>query len=423
MHQRTWLSLLTLPLVAAFTAPMFHRQAPAPVAADTALQAANSDAAPTNDPLAGLADIQDVIAHIRANYVDVPDMEKALAGGIQGALERVNLLNSYLSPTEAQLPNPGPGETGLTLLKTQIYAIVIGVNPGSPAAEAGFQVGDRVRKLDGESLGHLSHWAVERRLRGAVGSEVELVRMPAGSTEQKKVVLKREKPDRPAIKSRVEAGRAVMVTLPDLSEGRAKELGELFNKVDTKLPLIVDLRTCNGGAYEEAALAASLLGCGGLFATLQEANQPDRPLDCPPSKAFGFPKIAVLTGLGTIGPAETLAVAIRRLGDQTEDSPNAAKAVISLGERTIGLAVERRRFLLKQGGAVELVTKRWLGAGGERLDRTGPTPDYSLRGIPVTEDLLPRILEALEKIPVKPDKEFHKVARLTPDLYLYPVLV
>jgi carboxyl-terminal processing protease len=404
MHQRTLLSILTLPLVVAFTIPMFQRQADKPAKEASVAIAAD-------DPLAGLADIQDVLAHIQANYVDVPDMEKALAGGIQGALERVNLLNSYLTPAETQMPDPGPGETGLTLLKTQLFAIVVGVAPESPAALAGFQVGDRVRKLNGESLGPMSHWALERKMKGSVGSEIDLVRMPSGTTEIKKAVIKRALPKRASITSREESN-ALMVALPDLAEGRAKELGGLLKAADKKRPLILDLRRCVGGTYEEAAKIASLLGSTGVFATLQETGQPDRPLDAPQSEVINFPKIAILNGLGTVGPAEALAVALRHLGEKGLGGQKAAKMVITLGERTVGLAVERRRFPIKQGGAVELVTRRWMGCGGERLDRTGPPPDYSLRGIPDSEDILPRVLEALEKGPPKQSGESNSVASL-----------
>jgi carboxyl-terminal processing protease len=409
MHQRTWLTLLTLPLVVAFTVPMFHRQAPKPIKAEPVASGAS-------DPLAGLADIQDVIAHIRANYVDVPDMEKAMAGGIQGALERANLLNSYLTPAETMLPDPGAGETGLTLLKTQLYAVVIGVAPGSPASKAGIQVGDRVRKLDGESMGPMSHWAMERKLRGPVGSEITVYRMPQGTSDPKKVALKREKPVRPSIESRSEP-KALMVALPDLAEGRAKELLGIFKAADKRRPLVVDLRTCIGGTYEEAAKVASMLGCRGVFAIVQEAGEPDRQIAAAQSEAVDFPKIAILTGLGTIGPAETLAVALRCLGDGGAETPNGAKTVVTLGERTIGQAVERRRFPLKHGGAVELVTRRWMGPKGEALDKPGPAPDYTLRGVPDDEELLPRILEALEKGPVLPLEKSQSVALLVPSTY------
>jgi C-terminal processing protease CtpA/Prc len=175
---------------------------------------------------------------------------------------------------------------------------------------------------------------------------------------------------------------------------------------------VVDLRTCIGGAYEEAAKVASILGHKGVFATLQETGEPDRQIRPAQSESVDFPKIAVLTGLGTIGPAETLAVALRRLGDA--ETPKGAKTVVTLGERTIGQAVERRRFPLKHGGAVEPVTRRWRGPKGEALDKAGPAPDYTLRGVPDDEDLLPRILEALEKGPAQTLEKSPKVASLAP---------
>ena len=77
-----------------------------------------------------------------------------------------------------------------------------------------------------------------------------------------------------------------------------------------------------------------------------------------------------------------------------------------MGERTAALGVQRTRILLKQGGAVELVNRRWLGAGGEKLDRQGVAPDYSLRGLQPDEDPLPKVLDALEakNKPAKTDK-------------------
>jgi len=373
-----------------------------------------------DDPLAGLADIQDVIAHIRNSYVEVPNLGKVLDGGIQGALERASLLNSYLSPEETQLPSPGPGETGLTLVKDKIIAYVVGVAPNSPAAHAGFQIGDWVRKMDNEPISSMSHWAMERRLRGSVGSEVEILRMSALTRGQKKIVLKREKLKRQPIVSNV-GPKAAMVALPDLGEGREAELKAILRAADSKLPIVLDFRNCPGGSYGEAAKVASIFGCRGTFATLQEVGQPDRPLAVPPNGNARFKKIAVLVGQGTAGPAEALAFALKNLGAQPTDAQNPATVIVFLGERTTGNAVELKTLPLRQGGAVEIVAKRWMGAGGERLDMglaggqlksTGLVPDYSLRGVPDNEDFLPRVLEALEKGSNKPKETPQKVARI-----------
>ena len=184
MHQRSWLSLLTLPLVAAFTYPvMFQPVQDAPrLTAQVAAQ----------DPLAGLSDIQDVLTLVRDNYVDKPDMEKVISGGIQGVLERAHPLNSYLTAEDLHLPDPGPAGVGITVVKRQIYAQIVAVVPDSPAAKAGFQVSDMVRKLDGESIGPMSAWTLERRLRGPVGSELTLLRYVAANGDLKKITLKRE---------------------------------------------------------------------------------------------------------------------------------------------------------------------------------------------------------------------------------------
>ena len=413
MHQRSWLTLLTFPLIVAFTVPMFHRQEHRQ--AESMQRAAQGD-----DPLAGLADIQDVIAHIRNSYVEVPDLGMVLDGGIQGALERASLLNSYISPEETQLPSPGPGETGLTLVKDKIIAYVVGVAPNSPAAHAGFQIGDWVRKMDNEPISSMSHWAMERKLRGPVGSELEILRMSAATREQKKIAVKREKLKRQPIVSNL-GPKAVQVALPDLGEGRAAELKAILKAADSKLPIVLDIRNCPSGSYAEAAKVASILGCRGTFATLQEVGQPDRPLAVPSNGAAPFKKIAVLVGQGTMGPAEALAFALKNLGAQPAETKNPVAEAVFLGERTHGNAVELKTLPLRQGGAVEIVTKRWMGAGGERLDMglaggqlrsTGLTPDYSLRGVPDNEDFLPRVLEALEKGTNKPKDGPQKVARL-----------
>lgn len=395
MHQRAWLSILTFPVVAAFTYPVVFRHSPTGGGSGETKQV-------SQDPLAGLSDIQDVLSLVRDNYVDVPDMAKVIDGGIQASLERAHPLNSYLSADELRLPDPGPASVGMVLLKRDIVARVMHVVPGSPAAKAGIQVGDIIRKLDGQSVGAFTTWSMERKLRGPVGSELAVMDWVNSNGQLKKINLKREMIQPVAVSVRSSA-KGHVVGVPDLAKGRAAELKALIASLDPKLPLVLDLRGCSAGDLTEAALVAGLFSTKpGTFVTVQEPGKPDQSLNVVPAGAPAFSKVAILVGSGTIGVGEALASYLKKNSD------------VVLGERTAALGVERTRILLKQGGAVELVNRRYLGAGGEKLDRQGVAVDYSLRGLQPDEDPLPKVLDALEA-KSKPSKS-DKVASLHPSL-------
>jgi len=375
MHARTWLSVLSLPLVAAFTMPVLQQGNP-----PKPQPKAGAKAAP-QDPLAGLSDIQDVLSLVQQNYVDPPDMEKVVSGGVQAVLERSHPLNAYLTSEDVRLPDPGPAEAGLMVVKRgAIYATVVAVTPGGPAAKAGIQAGDVIRKVDGDSVGRLSAWALERKLRGPEGSSLDLYRYNATGDLTKTTVLRQRVT--PGTLTLKQGQGALMVSLPDLAPGRAEELKKTLSTLDRGQTLVLDLRQCQKGNMEEAAAVAGLLGAKGSFATLQEAGKSDREIAVA-GQGTPFTRLTLLIGRSTLGAPEVLASCLKKGGAKT------------FGERTPGLGVERSRFPLKQGGAVELVSKRWVGLGGEKLDRQGVTPDQVLR-MADTEDALARVLTALQ---------------------------
>jgi carboxyl-terminal processing protease len=374
MHARTWLSVLSLPLVAAFTMPVLQQGNPP--AAQPKVDAKTTP----QDPLAGLSDIQDVLSLVQQNYVDLPDMEKVVSGGVQAVLERAHPLNAYLTAEDLRLPDPGPAQVGLVVMKRgTIYATVLAVIPGGPAAKAGIQAGDVIRKVDGDSVGRISAWALERKLRGPEGSSLDLYRYNA-TGDLTKTTVQREvlRPGGVTLKP---GQGALLVSLPDLMPGRAEELAKALAGADRSQTLVLDLRQCLKGSPEEAAAVAGLLGMKGTFATLEEAGKPDRVFPVTGTGA-PFAHLVLLVGHSTLGAPEVLASCLKKGGVRT------------FGERTPGLGVERTRFALKQGGAVELVSRRWVGLGGEKLDRQGVVPDQVLH-LTDTDDPLAKVLAAL----------------------------
>lgn len=390
MHQRTWLSLISFPLVAVFTYPMVVKPADPP----------KSVVKGTQDPLAGLSDIQDVLALVRDNYVDPPDLDKVIGGGIQGALERVHPLNAYLSPEDLRLGPAGPADPGITLIKRGIYAQIIAVQPGSPADQAELKPGDIIRKIDGQGIAPMSAWLLERKLKGAEGSSITLLRYASSNAELKTVSLKRELPKPLSIKV-CKSEKAHHLILPDLEMGRALELKQLLSGLEPTLPVVLDLRRCMGGNLKEVALMAGfLIGPSAPLVTLQEPQKADHVLLTEGEKDFSHARLVLVTGHGTLGVPEVLCASLKK------------KGVAVVGDTTGGLGVERKRVLLKQGGAVELVYRRFLGPDGEKLDRQGVVPSYLLKGLKFEEDILTKVLDILEKPPLKKAEKQTLNARL-----------
>ena len=257
------------------------------------------------------------------------------------------------------------------------------VTPGGPAAKAGIQAGDVIRKVDGDSVGRLSAWALERKLRGPEGSSLDLYRYNATGDLTKTTVL-RQRIALGTVTQKQGQG-LLLVSMPDLALGRAEELKKALAQADRGQTLVLDLRQCQQGVMSEAAALAGLLGAKGAFATLQEAGKPDREIAVT-GGGTPFAHLVVLVGRSTLGAPEVLAACLKKGGAKT------------MGERTPGLGVERTRFALRQGGAVELVSKRWMGLGGEKLDRQGVIPDQVLR-IADTDDVLVKVQAALAAPP------------------------
>ena len=120
MNPRNWLVLGTLPIVLGVTTPYWSpmRQWSTTATASTLQDPSATQKNEVNlDQLAGLADIQDILDLMNDRYVEIPDMELVINGGIQSALEKSHPFNSWLSATDLKEEDPGVASVGMTLIK------------------------------------------------------------------------------------------------------------------------------------------------------------------------------------------------------------------------------------------------------------------------------------------------------------------
>src|SRR6266567_8971253 len=104
-----------------------------------------------DDTLKHIGVFSDVVAHIKSEYVEEPDMKSVTLGALNGLLEAIDPFASYLNADQYKeyLKNKDAykGDVGLVLSKRAGYVAVVSALPGSPAAQAGIAAGDLIETI------------------------------------------------------------------------------------------------------------------------------------------------------------------------------------------------------------------------------------------------------------------------------------
>src|ERR1051325_11677949 len=145
----------------------------------------------------------DVVAHIKSEYVEEPDMKSVTLGALNGLLEAIDPFASYLNAEQYKdyLKNKDVKrpEVGLILSKKFGYVGVVGTVPGSPAAKAGLATGDMIESIKGIATRDMPLAYATMLLQGDPGSTVELSVVRVQRPEPTMVTLTRANTAPPAV--------------------------------------------------------------------------------------------------------------------------------------------------------------------------------------------------------------------------------
>ncbi|MEU8787209.1 S41 family peptidase [Streptomyces sp. NPDC048637] len=247
------------------------------------------------------------------------------------------------------------------------------VQPGSPAAQAGIAVGDRLRAIDGRTTRDVPVTDVVARLRGAA---TDGSRGPAAAAGTR-VTLDLQRGDRrwteTLHRTRLRA-RNVVVDRPAGAHGPTRVKIAAFTKgtgdavrraVRHASPddgMLLDLRGNTGGLVTEAVATASAFLDGGLVATYDVRGR-QRALYAERGGNTHVPLVVLVDG-GTMSAAELLAGALQDRG----------RAVL-VGSATFGKGAVQMPSELPGGSVAELTVGHYRTPTGRTVDDSGLTPD------------------------------------------------
>lgn len=326
----------------------------------------------TEEAYRPLAVYTEVLAHIKSDYVEEPDIDKVTRGALQGLVEYLDPISSYLSAEQyeefeqaAENADGGSGmATGLVVEKRGAYTAVLAVLPGSAADRAGIRSGDLLEAIDDVSTRVLPPALLRARLSGKPGTTTRvLVRTARNYDEPEEFTLRREKTKLPAVSSRMLDGGVGYVDLDVVDSEHVAETAKAVKALERQgaKRIILDLRENAVGEHADGFALADLFLADGQLGTEKGQNQ--RGSSFSADTKTSEVELAIIVDSRTAGAAE---IAASVLHDRE-------RAEI-VGERTYGIGARREQIPLDDGAFLILSVAKYFGPGGETVHQNGLTP-------------------------------------------------
>lgn len=328
--------------------------------------------AASSDPYRHLNVFTEVLAKIKSDYVEEPDMKSVSLGAVNGLLVSVDPFACYLNADQYRqylktLENPRAG-VGLILSRKYGYEIgVVASIPGSPADKAGLATGDIIEAINGIQTRDMPLAYADVLLHGEPGTAVELTVLRLSRPEPVTVKLTRAVVQAPPLEARMLDGETGYIAATDLRTGKTQAVAEAVRQLAGKgaKKLVLDLRNSALSVPEEGAALADLFLDKGTIATVKGQTVKSQSYEASPEKTvFGGP-LVVLTNRGTTGAAEVAAAALA-----------AHKRAEIVGERTYGDAAVRKPVATGDGGAVLLAVARYYTPDGKAISENSVMPQH-----------------------------------------------
>ncbi|KKB11089.1 peptidase S41 [Devosia geojensis] len=342
--------------------------------------AVDAAASVERDPLEIYSDLNlfgEIFDRIRAEYVDAPDEKELIRAAIQGMLTSLDPHSGYLPPAEYDEVREDTSGTfgGLGIEVTMEDGIVKVVTPmdETPAARAGVLANDLIVEIDGESIQGLSLDEAVEKMRGPVGTDIEITVVREGVSQPLEFSMTRDIIALRAVRWSME-GDVGVLRLARFSEqafvGIENAINEIYDERGGEPPkgLILDLRNNPGGLVDQSVFVAdAFLKQGSVVLTRgrlpEESARYDAKPDALDEKIAEVPLVVLING-GSASAAEIVAGALQD-----------HKRATLVGTRSFGKGSVQSIISLGPNGAMRLTTARYYTPNNRSIQAAGIQPD------------------------------------------------
>ena len=329
----------------------------------------------STDTYRQLSLLGDVFEKVRAQYVEEVSDEELVEAAINGMLTSLDPHSSYLSAKNFQdmrVQTKGEfGGLGIEVTMENGFVKVVSPIDDTPASEAGLQPGDYITHLDGEAVLGLTLSEAVEKMRGKVGTPINLT-IRRAEEEPFDVEITRAIITIKSVRSRViqDIGYIRITTFNEqttvgLQDSVAKIKEELGDRLHG---FVIDLRNNPGGLLDQAiSVTDAFLERGEIVSTRgrDEANA-SRVNATAGDITDGKPVVVLING-GSASASEIVAGALQ----------DHRRAII-LGTQSFGKGSVQTILPLQGNAAMRLTTARYYTPSGRSIQAKGIEPDITV---------------------------------------------
>lgn len=342
-------------------------------AIDAAELATSEPASADRVPVESLRLFAEVYERVRQNFVEPVSDEQLFDSAMRGLLAELDPYSEFLDAKSydsiLQFTDGEQARTGIRLRQQNDQWRIEQIEPDSPAARLGLQVGDVVTRIDGKSLRNLSNNDVEQLLGGTVGSSVRLSVSSQGARSRDVRVLRRTLDDR-AVESRLSADGIASLKIHAFQTQTGAQIQAILDPLQQRKQLrgvVLDLRDNPGGLLATAVEIAGYFLDEGFIVSTRGRGEPEQRYQAVAAQRYPNVPIVLLQNRYSASASEVLAGALQDQG----------RALI-VGQTSYGKGSVQKLWPIGEGRAIKLTVARYYTPKNRMIEGRGIVPDLRL---------------------------------------------
>lgn len=256
---------------------------------------------------------------------------------------------------------------------------------GSPAERAGVRAGDRILKVNGDSLSGLDLMRAVDMVRGPEGTNVTLTINRDGSEFD--LTITRDVVRTPEIDISFQNNVAV-IKIAQFGRTTDTQLRSLLLEVAERNPtgIVIDLRNNPGGLLHAAEIVVSnFLPQGSAVAVIKTKTEEYTEITSDPPTIDADVPVAVLINKGAASASEIVAGALQ----------DHERAVV-IGEKSFGKGTVQQIVEFRDGSSMKMTIAEWFTPKGRKINGVGVEPDVIVAPSETRDEQLLRAIDAVQ---------------------------